>query len=133
MGDEVSNAITAIGMDAVVALLGKDLSQPSLYDSIGVGEGTTAAAVGDTALGSETAREGATGTGVTTTQTHDTLQLAHTFAAGTFSGETISEAGVFNALSGGSMLSRCTFTGVGPLGASDTLAITYQIQIKQGA
>jgi hypothetical protein len=126
-----SNAITADGMDAVTELLLLDVADPTdgQFDFIGIGTGTTPAAVGDSALGTQQQRSAGTGTQQTTTQTNDTAQLTHQFSfGGSFA---ITEAGVFNHATNTLLLSRCTFDAVNVTSA-DTLDVTYKIQVKQG-
>lgn len=93
-----------------------------------IGSGTAAAAAGNTALGTELGRVALTSTTiVTTTATNDSIQYVATFNAGTGTGA-ITEAGLFNAASGGTMLSRTVFPVINK-GESDTLTITWKITI----
>ena len=125
------NGITNAGMAEVAGLLLTDVGGTA-FDYIAIGTGTTAFDPSQTALASETHRENATGTRVTTSVTNDTAQLEHTFSG--YSGsESITESGVFNASSGGTMLCRQTFSAISvDWGAGDTLKVTWKIQIKQG-
>ena len=124
--------ITNAGMAEVAGLIGTDTTGScTAFDYIAIGTGTTAPAATDTALGTEQQRAAATGTQVTTTVTNDTLQLVKD--AFSFSGDyAITEAGVFNDASAGTMLSRTTFSAVN-VTADDTLKVTIKIQVKQGA
>ena len=93
-----------------------------------IGSGTAAAAAGNTALGTELGRVALTSTTiVTTTATNDSIQYVATFNAGIGTGA-ITEAGLFNAASGGTMLSRTVFPVINK-GESDTLTITWKITI----
>lgn len=93
-----------------------------------VGTGSTTAAAADTALGSESARVALTSTTrVTTTVTNDAIQYVATFSAGTGTAA-LTEAGVFNASSAGTMLCRTTFAVINK-GANDTLTITWKITL----
>lgn len=69
-----------------------------------IGTGSTAAAASDTALGSQSARTTLT----STTVTDNDVVYVDTFPAGTGTGA-ITEAGIFNASSGGTMLCRTVF------------------------
>ena len=69
-----------------------------------VGTGSTAAAASDAALGSELDRNALT----STTVTNNEVAYVCTYAAGDATGA-ITEAGLFNASSGGTMLCRTVF------------------------
>lgn len=95
---------------------------------IAIGTGTTAAAATQTALITESARVAlASTTIVTTTVTGDALQYVATFPAGTGTAA-ITEAGIFNAASAGTMIARTMFAVINK-GALDTLTITWKITI----
>jgi hypothetical protein len=96
---------------------------------MGVGTSSTTAVGGDTALGTALgARVGLDSTTlVTTTATNDSVQYVATFGAGVSTGA-ITEAGIFNALTGGSMLCRTVFAVINK-GALDTLVITWKVTI----
>jgi len=123
--------ITNAGMAEVAGLIGTDTQgDVTAFDYIAIGTGTTAPSATQTALVSEQQRAAATGTRVTTSVTNDTLQLVKD--AFSFSGSyAITEVGVFNSSSGGTMLSRSTFNAVN-VTANDTLKVTVKIQVKQG-
>ncbi len=105
------------------------VNTPVAMTHIGIGTGVTAATVTDTALGTEVGtRQTVTPTNVTTTVTNDTIQYVATFAAGNGTAA-ITEAGVFNASSAGTMLCRTTFAAINK-GALDTLTITWKVQIQ---
>ena len=88
---------------------------------IGTGAGTATAA--DTTLFTETGtRVAGTSTVVTTTVTNDTYQVVATHSPGAI---TVTNAGLFDATSGGNLFLKGDFTGI-PLGASDSLQLTYQ-------
>jgi hypothetical protein len=93
---------------------------------IGVGTDSTAAAVTQTALTAELVRAALTSTtNVTTTVTNDAVQYVATLGAGVGTGALV-EAGIFNAASAGTMLSRVVFAVVNK-GAADTMTITWKI------
>ena len=94
----------------------------------GSGQGAT-----DTTLATETsasglARAAATVTTETTTVTDDTIQLVKAFTSGATA--TITEAGAFNAGSGGDMLMVGDLSPSAGVVSGDTLTITLKCQIK---
>ena len=93
-----------------------------------VGAGTTAAAAAQTALVTESARVALTSsTIVTTTVTGDSVQYIAVFGPGVGTAA-ITEAGIFNAASGGAMLARTVFPVINK-GANDTLTLTWKITV----
>lgn len=92
---------------------------------IAVGTNNTAAAVTDTTLGTELTRVATTVSGGTPST--NTVTYVANFPAGTGTGALV-EAGIFNASSAGTMLSRTVFTVVNK-GASDTMTITWVITV----
>ena len=89
-----------------------------------VGSGTTAADAGDTALGNQLGRVALTSgttTGAVTT-------YVASFPAGTGTGA-VTEAGVFNAASDGTMLCRTVFAVVNK-GVDDGMTITWAITVS---
>jgi len=110
------NLIVDLGFDFIADAIGKSSGRPSSMSHIAVGTGSTAAAATDTALGAEIARKAAAyahtaGTRVFTFET--------TFDPGEATGA-ITEAGVFNAATAGTMLDRVVFAVINK-GADDTL------------
>jgi hypothetical protein len=91
-----------------------------------LGTGTTAAAVGDTALQAAIASSRValtSGTSATNVVTY-----VASFPAGTGTGA-VTEAGVFNASSAGTMLCRTVFSVVNK-GAADAMSITWTITVS---
>jgi len=110
------NLIVDVGFDFIADAIGLSTGRPGAMSQIAVGTGTVAAAAGDTALGAELARKAATydhtaGTKVFTFET--------TFDPGEATGA-ITEAGVFNAATAGTMLDRVVFAVINK-GVDDTL------------
>lgn len=95
----------------------------SAMSHMAVGTGSTAAAAGDTALGTEAGRVSLT----STTQTNEDVVYVATFGAGTGTGA-LTEAGLFNAASAGTMLCRTVFSTVNK-GASDSLQISWTVSM----
>ena len=89
-----------------------------------LGTGTNAAAAGDTTLQTEIDRNALTSTTVST----NTVAYGCTWAAGDGTGA-ITEAGIFDAGSGGDMLARTVFSVVNKA-ASDSITITWTITIS---
>lgn len=123
--------ITNVGKATVAALIGADTqSGYNTFDYIAIGTGTTPPSATDTSLQNEIQRAAAVGSLTTTSTTNDTLQLVKD--AFTFSDNyAITEVGVFNASSNGTMLSRSTFAAIN-VTSSDTLKVTVKIQVQQG-
>jgi len=103
-------------------------STATAMSHMGVGSGSVAAAAADTGLGTQLGRVALDSTTlVTTTATNDAVQYVATFAAGTGTGA-ITEAGIFNAASAGTMLCRTVFAVINK-GALDTLVITWKVTV----
>ena len=119
---EVPNLVVTAGKEYVASRM-KDTSD-SAMSHMAIGTGSTAAAAGNTALGSESARTALTSTTVSGAD----IVYVDTFAAGTGTGA-ITEAGIFNASSGGTMLCRTVFSVVNK-GASDAMTITWTVTVS---
>lgn len=124
---EIKNTITNAGLAQIALLAGDASAVPFTY--LALGTGTNAAATTDTQLQTETsasglARAAATVSRVTTTVTNDTLQLLHAFTAG--ASAAITECGMFNAASVGTILGRQVFAAVNVV-SGDILTITYKV------
>lgn len=108
------NLIPTAGKAGIITRLG-GISAPAAYTYLALGTGTNAAAAGDTTLQTEIttgggARANSTVSAVTTTTTGDTLQIDHEF---TFSSSfAITELGILNAASAGTLLSRLVFAAI---------------------
>ena len=100
----------------------------AVMSHMAVGTGTTAAAAAQTALVTESARVALTSsTIVTTTVTDDSVQYIAAFGPGVGTAA-ITEAGIFNAASAGTMLARTVFPVINK-GANDTLTLTWKITV----
>ena len=111
---EVDNLVVTAGKGYVASRM-KDASTTAM-SHMAIGTGSTAAAAGNTALGSEAARQALT----STTVTSNAVAYVASFAAGTGTGA-ITEAGILNGASGGTLLCRTVFSVVNK-GAS---AVSY--------
>lgn len=118
---DINNLVVTTGKEFIAARM---VGTPTEMSHMAIGADNTAAAAGDTALGSELARvaltsETASGTVVT---------YVASFPAGTGTGAVV-EAGIFNASSSGTMLCRTVFSVVNK-GANDAMTITWQITVS---
>ena len=99
--------------------------------ALGTGTGQTAS---DTTLDNENTasnglqRASATASTLTTTVTNDTAQWVKTFTS--TATVTITEAGIFNASSGGDMLVVGDLSPTAPMVSTDTLTLTIKCQFK---
>jgi hypothetical protein len=116
---EINNLVVTTGKGYVASRM-KDATATAM-SHMAVGSGSTAAAPGDTALGSESARVALTST---TVSGADVVYVA-TFGAGTGTAA-LTEAAVLNASSSGTMLCRTVFPIVNK-GASDSMTITWTV------
>jgi hypothetical protein len=125
----VPNGITNAGRATLSGLINGS-GTPAAFTYVAVGTGTTAFDAANTTLETETAASGlsrAAGTVsiVTTTITNDTAQVAKTFSvSGTVA---VTEAGLLNASSNGTLLARQTFSAVNVV-SGDSLAVTWKIK-----
>ena len=119
---EVKNLVVQAGLDFIASRM-KDTTA-DVMSHMGIGTGSSAAASSDTTLGTEAARQALT----STTVNNNAVSYVASFAAGTGTGA-ITEAGILNAASGGTLLCRTVFSVVNK-GASDSMTITWTITIS---
>jgi hypothetical protein len=119
----IPNLVVTAGKNWIAGRM-YDTGIPDEMSHMAIGTGTTAAAAGDTALGTQAGIVSLTSTTVST----NTVQYVATFGAGTGTGA-ITEAGIFNAASSGTMLCRTVFSVINK-GAADTLGITWTITVN---
>ena len=119
---EVDNLVVTAGKGFVASRM-KDATTTAMTH-MAIGTGSTAAAASNTALGSQSARTALTSTTVSGAD----ITYVDTFAAGTGTGA-ITEAGLFNASSSGTMLCRTVFSVVNK-GASDSMTITWTVTVS---
>jgi len=118
----IPNLVVTTGKNYIASRI-KDASATAMTH-MSIGTGSTAAAASDTALGSEAGRVALTSTTVST----NNIAYVATFAAGTGTGA-ITEAGILNASSGGTLLCRTVFSVINK-GSADTLGITWTVTVN---
>ena len=112
----INNLVVQTGRDFIAdRIISSSNFDPMTH--MAVGEDTTAAALSDTALLDELYR-----------QAFDSATFITTYAPGDATGA-ITEAGIFNATTGGTMLCRTQFAVVNKA-AADTMIITWTVTIS---
>jgi len=119
---EVNNLVVTDGKEYVASRM-KDATATAM-SHMAIGSGSTAAAAGNSALGSELGRVALT----STTVSGAVVTYVATFAAGTGTGA-VTEAGILNASSSGDLLCRTVFSVVNK-GASDSMTITWTVTVS---
>ena len=119
---DIDNLVVTSGLGYIASRM-KDATDTAM-GYMAVGTGTTAAAAGDTALGTELDRNAVT----SVTATGNQIEYVASWAAGDGTGA-ITEAGIFNAADAGTMLARTVFDVVNKA-ANDTLSITWTITLS---
>ena len=117
----VTNVVVDDGLDYIASRV-KDATATAM-SHMACGSNATAAAAGNSALGTELGRVALT----STTVTNASVQYIGDFPAGTGTGAVV-EAGILNASSGGTLLCRTVFAVVNK-GAADTLKITWTVTV----
>jgi hypothetical protein len=124
----VENLIVTSGRNYIASrMIG---TSASVMSHMGIGLGVTAPAIGDTALGSELTNTSNRPTSTSVQGSGGNLnQITYTstFGAGIGTGA-VTEAGVFNAITSGTMLARTTFAAVNK-GSSDSIQITWTVTV----
>jgi hypothetical protein len=129
LSKNVSNLITNAGRGLISGLINGSGS-PAAATFIAVGTGATAASTADTALQTEIATSGlsrAAGTVslITGSITNDTAQVTKSFSV--TGSVAVTEAGLLNAASVGTLLCRQVFSAIN-VANGDTLQVTWKIQ-----
>jgi hypothetical protein len=119
---EVENLVVTSGLEYIASRMAN--TDNGVMSHMALGSGTTAAAAGDTALGSELGRVAFTSATVSGAQ----LVYVAAFDPGTATGA-VTEAGIFNAATAGTMLCRTVFDVVNKA-ADDSLTITWTVTIQ---
>ena len=126
---EVKNLVTTVGFAQLALLAGDAAAVPFTY--LAVGTSSTAVNIADTTLTAEITTNGlerAAGavSRVDTTGTNDTYKITKTWTA--TGSVTVEEVGVFNAGSGGTMLSHA-LTGTKAVTNGETLTGEYLLEM----
>jgi len=120
--DKTTNVVVSDGLDYITSRM-KDATATAM-SHMAVGSDNTAAAAGDSTLGTELGRVALT----STTVSSNTITYVGDFPAGTGTGAVV-EAGVLNAASSGTLLCRTVFSVVNKA-AADTLKITWTLTVS---
>jgi hypothetical protein len=119
----IPNLVVTAGKDHIISrMIG---TSSGVMSHMGVGTGIVAPAAGDTALGTAL---GARIALTSATQASNVVTYVATFGAGVSTGG-ITEAGIFNALTAGTMLCRTSFSVVNKA-AGDSIVITWVVTIS---
>ncbi len=119
---KVENLIVDTGLDFIASRMNG--TSESVMSHMAVGTGSTAAAAADTTLGTELDRNALT----SATVTDNAIAFVCSWAAGDGTGS-LTEAGLFNASSAGTMLCRTVF-GTVTKAADDSMTITWTITVS---
>ena len=119
---EVDNLVVTDGKGYVASRM--EGTSATVMSHMAIGSGSTAAAAGDSSLGTELGRVALTSTNVSGA----VVTYQATFAAGTGTGA-VTEAGILNGSSGGTLLCRTVFSVVNK-GASDSMTITWTVTVS---
>ena len=120
--DTFENMIVTTGRNFIASRMGGTSS--AVMSHMAIGTGTTAEALGQTALVTQAHIKALTSATVTT----NSIAYVATFAAGEGTGA-ITEAGIFNAASAGTMLNRVVFSPVNKA-AGDSLTINWTVTVS---
>ena len=119
---EVDNLVVTAGKGYVASRM-KDTTATAM-SHMAIGSGSTAAAANNTALGNELGRVALT----STTVSGAVVTYVASFPAGTGTGA-ITEAGILNASSSGTMLCRTVFSVVNK-GSADSMTVTWTVTVS---
>lgn len=117
------NLVVSAGLNFICSRM-KDTTDGAM-SHMGLGSGTTAAAAGDTDLGSLLGSREALDS---TTVSSNTITYVSSFEAGDATGA-VTEAGIFNASTAGTMLCRVVFSEINKA-ADDTMSVTWTITLS---
>ncbi len=120
---EIKNLVVNTGLAHITSrLLG---TSSNLMSHMALGSGTTAAAAGNTALESQLGSRDALTSSTQSGTNNESIVYVATFSAGEATGA-VTEAGIFNASTSGTMLCRTVFSVVNKA-AGDTLQVTWTV------
>ena len=118
----VTNLVVDTGLDYIASRM-KDTTETAM-SHMAIGSGTDDPANDDTTLQTQLGRVSLT----STTVTSNSVEYVATFGAGTGTGA-VTEAGIFNASSGGTMLCRTEFAVINKA-AGDSMTITWTVTVE---
>jgi hypothetical protein len=118
----INNLVVQVGKDLIAARFAGVVGANGV-SHIGLGSGTTAASLAQTALVTPITPRVATAQTVTANPA--SIVFTATFAGGVATGS-ISEAGLFTALTSGTMIARTTFAAI-PKAANDVITVTWTL------
>jgi hypothetical protein len=125
--EERDNIVTTVGKNSIASLFNSTNAGNSLVTHMGFGTSTTAVAAGDTALGTELSAGGYARVAVTRSNpSANVIQYVATLT-GVTSNPTIQEAGLFSAVTGGTLFAHQLTGAVNLATSSDSLQITWQV------
>jgi hypothetical protein len=116
------NLVVNVGKDFVASRMVGTAS--AVMSHMAIGDGTTAAAGGDTALEGELGRVALAGSSAT----NNVVTYTATFPAGTGTGA-VTEAGILNNSTGGTLLCRTVFAVVNK-GVDDAMSVTWTVTVS---
>lgn len=129
--DATGNTKEDITVNNMVVTTGKNFiasrcagTTPAVMSHMSIGSSTAAAVAADTKLGTELGRAALT----STTVSDNTVTYTATFNPGVGTGA-VTEAGIFNAATAGSMLCRTVFAVINKA-AADTMTISWNVTIS---
>lgn len=117
----IHNLVVTTGKQFIAARM---VGTPTAMSHMAIGSGTADPVVGDTTLGTELGRVALT----SGTATGAVVTYVASFGAGVGTGA-VTEAGIFNDVTAGTMLCRTEFAVVNK-GADDALSITWTITVS---
>jgi hypothetical protein len=117
----VTNVLTTVGKTYIATKLADTTTTTVVPKWIGIGTGVHTAAAGDTALTTEVETRGSTNAATSSTNVFQVIQTITATAV-----RSVTEAGLFSALTGGTMIVSSTFDVV-TLQIGDSIQITAQI------
>lgn len=121
----VKNLVLTAGKEFIAAsMLKTTTNSPVAMSHMAIGAGTTAAAVGNTAMESQLGRVALS----TATSSGAVVTYTASFPAGTGTGA-VTEAGILNNSTGGTMLCRTVFSVVNK-GSDDAMSVTWTVTVS---
>ncbi len=117
----LKNLITTVGKEFIVSRMGG--SSANVMSHMAIGTNSTAAAASNTTLGAELTRKALSAAVVT----GQSIEYSAVFGAGEGTGA-ITEAGILNAASAGTLLNRLTFSVVNK-DAADILIVNWTVSL----